>query len=358
MTPLYGQKSSEMVPGAPNFRLAHPTVRPPNVHTVADLIQPLSRSWNPAILEQTFSEAEAHQIRAIPLGLQRIEDQVTWHFNSSGLYSSKSGYSHAKATWFASSLGILSQNLTCTNFCDWWSHVVSVLRNANQIDQLLYVAYLCWYIWLSRNSAIFKQCSIDPRESARRAWERFTEFKEANKSALPPSESQLSSPLKWQLPPSGCLKLNSDASFDVASHMATAAFVCRNHSGDLIFGKAVKYPCRSVLAAEALALRDAVRSAIHHGWSHVDCESDSSIVIHLCNCNNVVIPWDIRPIVEEIRVLANRLISCKFTHISRVQNRATDWVSKASSLLYNQSCYLYPPSDLNNILYSDCSPYQ
>ncbi|KAK8688589.1 hypothetical protein V6N13_087347 [Hibiscus sabdariffa] len=79
-----------------------------------------------------------------------------------------------------------------------------------------------------------------------------------------------SSPLPvWKFPPSGCLKINCDATMDLKNGFAAIACVVRDAASRIIKGETCIVPSFSVAIAEALAVRQRVMLAIKEGWDHV-----------------------------------------------------------------------------------------
>ncbi|KAL4354441.1 hypothetical protein GQ457_06G018800 [Hibiscus cannabinus] len=60
--------------------------------TVADLIDHSSRRWKRDIIENLFDEDQASRICNIPLSITRLNDEIVWRYDGSGIYSVKSGY--------------------------------------------------------------------------------------------------------------------------------------------------------------------------------------------------------------------------------------------------------------------------
>ncbi|XP_050232989.1 uncharacterized protein LOC126681491 [Mercurialis annua] len=108
----------------------------------------------------------------------------------------------SKQTWFASNLGIITQNMNFNSFIDWWIDVSDYLANASMKGQILRVAYICWNICLARYALIFHQKVVDPIATVRAALQGFTSHPTScnQLSALRPSSSPTA---KWLLPPSG-----------------------------------------------------------------------------------------------------------------------------------------------------------
>ena len=58
---------------------------------VSELINPVTRRWDTNLLRGLFHPTEVDLILSIPLSPIPVEDKIMWPFNSSGVYSVKSG---------------------------------------------------------------------------------------------------------------------------------------------------------------------------------------------------------------------------------------------------------------------------
>ncbi|KAJ1429162.1 Reverse transcriptase-like [Sesbania bispinosa] len=70
-----------------------------------------------------------------------------------------------------------------------------------------------------------------------------------------------SHPIQWRPPKEDVLKLNIDASWSPANRFAVIGIIVRDSSGYLVSGLAKRIPAASPMAAEALALREAIHLA-------------------------------------------------------------------------------------------------
>ncbi|KAM0824603.1 hypothetical protein ACQ4PT_070100 [Festuca glaucescens] len=86
---------------------------------------------------------------------------------------------------------------------------------------------------------------------------------------------------KWQRPPDGFVKINSDGAFNVSENLAATGVVARE---GLLYRGAMGKTYRGIsdpLIIETLALRDAVTYARDRGFSRVVFEVDSENLVHL-----------------------------------------------------------------------------
>ncbi|KAL6143754.1 hypothetical protein ACLB2K_054449 [Fragaria x ananassa] len=63
---------------------------------VAELIDPITRTWDIQKLERCFSSADVDLILSIPLSRRPIADKLIWHFHKKGIFTTKSAYFVAK----------------------------------------------------------------------------------------------------------------------------------------------------------------------------------------------------------------------------------------------------------------------
>jgi hypothetical protein len=59
---------------------------------VDELIDPISGTWDQAILQDNFSPIDVSRILQIPLNIGAIEDFIAWHGTKSGVFSVRSAY--------------------------------------------------------------------------------------------------------------------------------------------------------------------------------------------------------------------------------------------------------------------------
>ena len=71
--------------------LSSPIVGLEDIH-VCDLIDPASKQWDLALLQDLSSTQEVEIISSIPLCNNHVEDKLVWPFTPSGMYTIKFGY--------------------------------------------------------------------------------------------------------------------------------------------------------------------------------------------------------------------------------------------------------------------------
>ncbi|KAI5323745.1 hypothetical protein L3X38_032817 [Prunus dulcis] len=104
----------------------------------------------------------------------------------------------------------------------------------------------------------------------------------------------------------------------------------------------------SINMAECLALLDGLAQAINNGWRKVLIKGDSKLVIDCIN-NKVSVPWSIRLLVQDIRLLSSYCEEISFHHVFQETNFTIDaFAILGHNLNYSQlweqglplSCYV------------------
>lgn len=127
--------------------------------------------------------------------------------------------------------------------------------------------------------------------------------------------------IKWKMPPRHWIKVNFDGS--VRDNMTATSFVIWDWNGNVRLAGAKNLGHVSINVAECLALRDGLAHAINNGWRKVLIEGDSKFVIDCIN-NKVSVPWSIRLLVQDIRLLSSYCEEISFHHVFREANFTAD----------------------------------
>ena len=90
---------------------------------------------------------------------------------------------------------------------------------------------------------------------------------------------------------------------------------------------------------------------------NVEVESDSLLVVNICNMQSSIIPWEIRAIVEEIHILKNRLQNCNIRFLPRDANSVADWLSKNVASVFCEGIMSRVPEELSHLLVVDVNSY-
>ena len=100
-----------------------------------------------------------------------------------------------------------------------------------------------------------------------------------------------------------------------------------------------------ILVAEVTAIRDGLKVALEAGYRHIEVEGDNQVVISAIH-GRILPPWQIAPLIEDIKNLTQGYTDIYFKHIYREGNMAADWVAKYGCTLRSFSIIFFhsPPS--------------
>ena len=228
---------------------------------------------------------------------------------------------------------------------------------SQKFPHLSRVVLLLWSIWKSRNALVFKHDTPKPMGTLLRAKRSWAEWKLRNStfsSSLSSHSSQHSlhphhhpthpiQYIRWRAPAGGAVKINCDGAKSPTG--ASAGFVIRSWTGELLRAGSRFLEQAPILVAEATAVRDGLIAALEAGYRRVEVESDNQVVIGAIQ-GRIKPPWRIATLIEDIGNLARRCEVVLFHHTYREGNRAADWMAKYGSHIRSTSLTLfhYPPS--------------
>lgn len=104
---------------------------------------------------------------------------------------------------------------------------------------------------------------------------------------------------RWNRPPKGWIKVNSDCRFSEDS--SCSGFIDRNMNGSIIFAQANEYFCTNALVAELFSIRDACIFFNQAGLDQLIFESDSLNAVVFINEPLATVHWMAKQLIHEIR---------------------------------------------------------
>ncbi|XP_062028747.1 uncharacterized protein LOC133744696 [Rosa rugosa] len=292
---------------------------------VVDLIDPDVKAWQLDLLQELFTPHEVDVIASIPLSLRHTEDRLVWHFDKKGCYNVKSGYfawreareasstasSSSNATgrqlgrywaavwkmhvpakvkaetslhifkectaiksfWLEGPLKLAPHNHPAPNICEWMWSMIDTLSTE---EQGLFCTSL-WAVWAERNKVLWQGSVLNPASLAQWVGQYLEVFQTYH---YKPSVKQKRLKTKWECPPSGRLKINVDGAFRIAHNCGGIGVVVRNDAGVGVTTLARPHlHAHSALHMEVEECRAGLLLGIHQGWTDVDIESDSILLI-------------------------------------------------------------------------------
>ncbi|XP_026428462.1 uncharacterized protein LOC113324360 [Papaver somniferum] len=133
----------------------------------------------------------------------------------------------------------------------------------------------------------------------------------------------------WKPPPNDIVKFNVDGSYIQYSNSFGTGVVLRNHTCTChgikgSYGDGALNP----EAVECMAVIEALSWAKDLKFSRIQIEADAKLVIDTINGNILLIQWENRNIIKEIKYLISSFSLCEFVHVSRDNNQVADAVAK------------------------------
>ncbi|XP_024164679.1 uncharacterized protein LOC112171781 [Rosa chinensis] len=204
-------------------------------------------------------------------------------------------------------LNALEHPATCIK--EWTLDMLDELTNDHR--DFFFVGL--WAIWRERNKMVWNDAAFQPMFLIDWAVHFLKDYQKYHPKAVKKKKRPLT---KWQCPPSGRLKINVDGAFRVDNSRGGIGVVVRNDAGTGIAALARPFlHAHSILNMEAEACRAGLLLGIHQGWSEIDIESDSAILIAALNSSK-------QDFSESVRI----------RHIYREANGVTDRLTHFASL--------------------------
>jgi ribonuclease HI len=143
-------------------------------------------------------------------------------------------------------------------------------------------ATLIWSLWQNRNNKVWQDDSDCGRRvgiNAYQFWLDWLQVQNLQHHEAATTE-QLQQQSRWQTPPAGWFKCNTDAGFHAASNKTSAGWILRNSTGNFVLaGTNWCHGKYSIIEGEAKALLEAMKAMEQNGTTHVIFETDSKNVV-------------------------------------------------------------------------------
>ncbi|XP_015962288.1 uncharacterized protein LOC107486249 [Arachis duranensis] len=216
------------------------------------------------------------------------------------------------------------------------------------------VGFLVWEVWKARNLAVHQRTSPNPTVVICKAKLMELEFAKLKEEPEKHSTSmrRSGSRVTWRPPPAGWIKCNVDAAFVETRSAGTTAAVYRDPNGSFLTGINSTIVANSPLAAEALAVREALILSRNFQMEKVIIESDNQTLVQALKSHAPIAA--IQVILDDILYLVKGMPNCGFTWAPREANLLAHEVAKLTgqrSLRQNWVTFMQP--SIRNILRKD-----
>ncbi|XP_016194928.1 uncharacterized protein LOC107635893 [Arachis ipaensis] len=190
------------------------------------------------------------------------------------------------------------------------------------------VGFLVWEVWKARNQAVHQRTSPNPTAVIHKAKLMELEFAELEEEPAKHSTSvrRSGSRVTWRPPPAGWIKCNVDAAVVETRSAGATAAVFKDSNGSLLTGINSTIVATSPLAAEALAVREALIMSKKFQMEKVIIESDNQILVQALKSHASIA--DIQVILDDILYLVKGMPNCGFTWAPREANLLAHEVAK------------------------------
>lgn len=120
---------------------------------------------------------------------------------------------------------------------------------------------------------------------------------------------------KWEAPPQGWVKVNSDAAFHTSSASGASGVIIRDREGKVLCAAAKHYEIMAdAMTGEFLAARDGLVVAAQQGYDRIILESDNLTLVNMMHTG-----VDDRSVVfglwQEIQELGRSFVSLNFSFV-------------------------------------------
>ncbi|XP_062017671.1 uncharacterized protein LOC133734024 [Rosa rugosa] len=175
--------------------------------------------------------------------------------------------------WVEGPLKLRPKDHAAINLHAWIYGMIDVLHG----EQLCMFFMALWSLWNERNKIIWQGGHFNPMFAAQWAVNYLVEFQQVR---YKPTVKMKRSVTKWECPPRGRLKINIDGAFRGVDGSGGIGVVVRTAEGVGIAALARPFVhAHSALNMEVEACRAGLFLGIHQGWTDIDIESDSILLI-------------------------------------------------------------------------------
>ena len=259
----------------------------------------------------------------------------------------------AKAVWMQLGVGSTNHGFWMTDLQEWltWNGKMNRSLIPNHPPWKMIYPFAIWNIWKSKNNVIFNKKNPNPRLAAditAQTWE-FMYCVCSNRGLT----RYIVKEVRWEKPPEGWSKLNTDGSVLGSTGLAGCGGIVRNNQGGWVAGFSRRIGVSNSFVAELWGLRDGLIVCCNLNITSIIVELDAKAIVDIFQ-NSDYENGVVSPILEDCRQLMGRFQRIQFKHCFRQANRCADRLARmAADRNLDFISFESPPVDLVNVLEED-----
>ncbi|CAA7032611.1 unnamed protein product [Microthlaspi erraticum] len=191
--------------------------------------------------------------------------------------------------------------------------------------------WIAWSLWLNRNNQIFEDRGFSPMDTITKAMANAREWERAQEMTAMQEKKGRSS-LSHQSATHPII-VSVDAAWRAYTQTAELGWSFSDCNQTILEeGSSAEVPVLSSLAAEALAIREALIQAKARNWTDLCLRSDSQTLVRTIRSNDKIA--EILGVLRDIKSLASSFVSISVVFTPRADNTRADSLAKAALALF------------------------
>ena len=212
-------------------------------------------------------------------------------------------------------------------------------------------SFAVWCIWISRNMAVFNGKIVNQNLSTE-IMNQVLEFIYCVHSPRNPVR-KLNRGIRWERPPLGWMKLNTDGSWLGGADRAGCGGIVRDDQGEWVAGFSRHIGSTNSFTAELWGLREGLLLCCNLNIESLVVEVDAQAVVDVLK-NNDYVNNVVSPLLDDCRKLIASFRRIQFKHCYRQANRCADWLARMGAVQENVTMsFVSPPVDIVNVFEDD-----
>ncbi|OMO87944.1 reverse transcriptase [Corchorus capsularis] len=291
---------------------------------VKDIMDVPQQKWRLDLIAHRISDMEASAIEDTPInetGICKEKVETVKHLLLLCPWTTP--------VWFEGCASMRIDRGAITNFADWWMNCFEDTR-LNEEDLMSLAAraaFITWYIWKGRNEVHFNGKEPDAKGTLIRAEKAWQEYHSANSTEKKKILTRTQKREPWSPPANDIIKINVDGAYDCKTGEAAVGVIARGANGMVVDGLGKKVRASSCDMAEVMAVREGIRLAKEKRWERVILETDSQEALTDCIKDDSVCAWEVKPLVQDIKVWSRSIRELEMIWVPRSANGAAHWVA-------------------------------